>query len=218
MVFTLTTDGIQLFENGVNVNPVGSIVCYAGQTNPTGWLFCDGSEVPKASITELFAVVGNNYGSASNSDNFVLPNLREKIPVGNSGQTNYQLGNTGGNKTITLGVNQLPSHSHGGTTDSNGAHIHSATDAGHQHQYTDAYFAENQSGGPNDVFGTSASTDTDNSYRYRTPVPSTSTGYASITIGSNGSHTHTFTTGSTGSGDSINVLNPYLVLNYIIKT
>lgn len=217
MVFTLTTDGVQLFENGVSINPVGSIVCYAGQSNPVGWLFCNGSEVLKTSYPELYIVVGNNYGVASNSDYFVLPNLSEKIPIGNSGSTNFQLGNTGGNKTVTLGVNQLPSHTHSGTTGDNGTHSHTATDAGHQHNYQDAYFAENRGVGQN-IYGTASSTDNDNDYIYRSPQPVTSTGYAAITIGNNGSHNHDFTTNSTGSGDSVNVLNPYLVLNYIIKT
>jgi microcystin-dependent protein len=220
MVFTLTTDGNQLFENGVNVNPVGSVICYAGQTEPAGWLFCDGTQVLKSDYPHLYAVITNTYGTASNSDYFVLPNLSEKIPMGNSntGQTGFLLGNSGGNKNITLGVDQLPSHSHTGTTSSAGTHSHSATDSGHQHPYQDAYFAENQLGGPNNVFGTSASTDNDNSYRYRDPAPSTNTAYAYITIGNSGDHTHTFTTSTAGSGDPVNVLNPYLILNYIIKT
>lgn len=216
MSVKLTTDNIHLLVNSSPINPVGCIICYAGQTNPSGWLFCDGTEVLKTMYPDLYVVIGNNYGVASNSDYFVLPNLKEKVPIGNSGETNFQLGNSGGNKTVTLDENQLPSHIHTGITDSSGDHNHTASDSGHAHQYNDAYFAENFGGGQY-KYGTSAGTDWDNDYVYRTPTPSTSTGYANITVGNSGSHTHTFTTNSTGSGNPINIMSPYLVLNYLIK-
>jgi microcystin-dependent protein len=216
MSIRVTTDGIHLLSNNDYISPIGSIICYAGQTNPPGWLFCNGAEVSKTTYPNLYAVISNNYGVASNSDYFILPNLKEKIPMGSSGETNFQLGNKGGAKTVTLAESQLPSHSHTGTTDSSGIHNHSATDSGHAHLFDDAYFAENTGGGSNNVFGTSAGTDWDNTYRFR-PTPATYTGYANISVGNNGSHEHTFTTNATGSGNSVNILNPYLVLNYLIK-
>jgi hypothetical protein len=85
------------------------------------------------------------------------------MPIGKS-ETN-SLGNYGGNETITLTAEQLPSHSHTGTTDNVGLHSHTATDSGHNHSYTDAYFAENRGSGQN-VYGTSAGTDGDNDYIY----------------------------------------------------
>jgi microcystin-dependent protein len=236
----LTNENQNLAINYKFVNPVGAVTCYAGVNTPQGWLFCNGSEVSKTSYSALYSVIGDRYGVAGNSDNFVLPDLTQKFPLGKSVSNN--LGDSSGNQTIILSTNQLPSHTHTGTTDisgshvhtgttsTNGTHNHTATDSGHSHGYLDAYFAENQAEGPNNVFGTSASTDNDNSYRYRPEQDTiTSTGYANITVDNNGSHshslnvdsngnhTHTFTTGSTGSGSSINIMNPYLVLNYIIK-
>ena len=209
MALKLTTDGYQLYTNEVYINPVGSIICYAGQTNPNGWLFCDGSELLKSDYPELFAVIGNTYGNASNSNYFVLPNLREKVPVGNSNATNFNLGNSGGNKTVTLGVNQLPSHQHSGTTNADGVHSHSINDPGHTHTQSTINDDFNNSGGnPPSFSGDSAGSRTWNNI---------STNTTGITINNSGSHTHTFTTNSTGSGESINILNPYLVLNYLIK-
>ena len=115
-----------------------------------------------------------------------------------------------------MSTNQLPSHNHTGTTDTAGSHTHTATDSGHAHSYNDAYFAENR-GNRQNVYGTGAYTDYDNDFIYRTPTPTTYTGYANITVANNGQHTHTFTTNTTGSNSSINILNPYLVLNYLIK-
>ena len=134
------------------------------------------------------------------------------MPLGKSNINN--LGDNGGNSNITLSTNQIPSHNHTGTTNSAGSHTHTASDSGHNHSYNDAYFAENR-GNEQNVFGTASSTDNDNDYIYRTPT--TSTGFASITVANNGEHTHAFTTDSVGSNSSINIMNPYLVLNYLIK-
>ena len=213
-LLTLTNDNGNFAINNKFVNPIGTIICFAGQSVPPGWILCDGSEISKSEYPKLYSVIGNTYGTSSNSSNFVLPDLRQRMPLGKSNSN--ALGDNGGNSSVTLSTNQLPSHSHSGTTSSAGSHSHTATDAGHNHSYDDAYFAENFGGGTN-VFGTATAHDYDNDYKYRTPTPTTSTGYANISVANSGDHTHTFTTGSTGNGASINILNPYLVLNYLIK-
>lgn len=210
----LTNEDDNFATNYQYVNPTGTIVCFAGQSLPPGWFLCDGSEISKLEYSKLFSVIGNTYGTPANDSNFVLPDLRQRMPLCRSSSNN--LGDTSGNSNITLSINQLPLHNHTGTTDISGSHNHTASDSGHSHLYDDAYFAENQVGGPNNVFGTSASTDNDNTYRYR-PTPTTNTGYAAITVANNGAHTHRFTTDATGNGSSINIMNPYLVLNYLIK-
>jgi microcystin-dependent protein len=219
MNLTLTNDSGDLQINFENyrklINPCGMIVNFSGDNAPNGWLICDGSEISKTTYSHLFAVIGTKYGSASNSNNFKLPDLGERIPSGYKSGTN-SLGNTGGNSSITLTTGQMPSHTHSGTTNSEGLHNHTASDSGHNHTYNDAYFAENQGGGANNVYGTGASTDGDNSYIYR-PTPTTSNGFSNITVANNGSHTHTFTSGSSGNGESIDIRNKFIVLNYIIK-
>jgi microcystin-dependent protein len=209
----LTNDNQSLVANNSYVNPVGVVSCYAGITIPSGWLLCNGSEVSKNTYNALYSVIGDTYGTPTNSNNFVLPDLRLKFPLGKSNSNS--LGSSGGNETITLTTNQLPSHTHTGTTGADGVHNHTASDSGHTHAYDDAYFAENT--GSLNIYGTSAGTDNDNDYIYRSPQPVTSLGSANISVGNSGSHTHTFTTNSTGSGSSINIMNPYVVINYIIK-
>jgi microcystin-dependent protein len=211
---TLTNQDGNLFINQKFDNPTGSIICFAGQLVPPGWFLCDGSEISKSKYPKLFSVIGNTYGNPVNSNNFILPNLQQRMPLGKSNSNN--LGDISGNSSITLSINQLPSHNHIGTTDISGTHSHTATDSGHTHSYDDAYFAEN-SGNGQTFYGTGASTDNDNSYVYRTPTPTTSNGFANINLANNGGHAHTFTTDSRGSGSSINIMNPYLVLNYLIK-
>lgn len=60
--------------------PAGSVIWFAGQTSPTGYLVCSGGEVPNGSgivqgqsadFSDLYAVLGTTYGNAG-----ALPDLR----------------------------------------------------------------------------------------------------------------------------------------------
>jgi len=84
----LTNEVGNLAINHHFVNPTGTIICFAGQIVPSGWLLCDGSEINKSDYPKLFSVIGNVYGTSVNSNNFVLPNLQERIPLGKSNSNN----------------------------------------------------------------------------------------------------------------------------------
>ena len=56
-------------------NPTGSIIAFAGNTLPNGYLLCDGSNVSRTTYKKLFAVIGTTYGSGDGSTTFNLPNL-----------------------------------------------------------------------------------------------------------------------------------------------
>lgn len=94
--------------------PVGVINPYGGSTAPTGWLICDGSAVSRTTYAALFAILGTTYGPGNGSTTFNLPDFKGKIPVGrDSGQTEFDvLGETGGAKTHTLSIPEMPVHSH----------------------------------------------------------------------------------------------------------
>lgn len=245
----------EIYLNSNIYTPVGSILTYAGSSAPGGWLLCDGSEVSKTTYSRLFSVIGNNYGSASSPTSFVLPNLADRIPVGKSGSTS--LGNTGGNSSITLSVGQLPSHthtgttasdglhthsgstdisgshSHSGTTNSDGSHSHGITDPGHVHTQTTHQDDYNSFGGNPPSFAGDAGVNVvwSNINSATTGITinsggSHSHGFTSNTGGSHqhpfttnsgGSHNHSFTTAATGSGNSVDIRNKYVIMNYIIR-
>lgn len=61
---------------------VGSIVPFGGSAIPSGYLLCNGAEVLKTAYAELYAVIGDAFGTASDNTKFKLPDLREAVPVG----------------------------------------------------------------------------------------------------------------------------------------
>lgn len=69
----------------ISKTPVGSIMAFAGATAPRGWLLCDGSEVRISDYTELFNVIGYIYGDINSLlgfDTFKLPDLRGRLALG----------------------------------------------------------------------------------------------------------------------------------------
>lgn len=53
---------------------VGKIALFPVQRSVPFHLLCDGQEVPQASFPELFNYLGTSQGTATDPDNFVLPN------------------------------------------------------------------------------------------------------------------------------------------------
>jgi microcystin-dependent protein len=91
----------------IEVPPVGTIVMYGGTTSPTGWLLCDGAAISRSTYSDLFAVVGELFGSGDGSTTFNLPDLRGRFPIGAESGGDHELGDTGGENESDL------SHSHG---------------------------------------------------------------------------------------------------------
>jgi len=93
------------FFTGAATVPLGGIMPYAGQTAPTGYLLCDGSEVPVAVFNELYQVIGNTYGTGINPATFKLPDLRGRFALGKDNMDN--------NRTVQ-DTNNLPVDAGGG--------------------------------------------------------------------------------------------------------
>lgn len=101
---------------------VGEIRMFAGNFQPQGWAFCDGSLVAIAENETLYNLIGTTYGGDGEST-FALPDLRGRIPVhqGNGAI----IGERAGTEAVTLTTQQIPAHAHlpvadqaGGTTGS----------------------------------------------------------------------------------------------------
>lgn len=60
--------------------PLGTVLSFAGQTAPHGYLLCDGASYKVADYPHLYAVIGNTYGG--DTENFNVPDYRETVLVG----------------------------------------------------------------------------------------------------------------------------------------
>ena len=63
------------------VLPYGTVLPFAGPTSPSGWLICDGSSLLRSSFPELFAVLGTAYGAVDGA-HFSIPDLRGRTIAG----------------------------------------------------------------------------------------------------------------------------------------
>lgn len=83
--------GDKKVANVYNINnnsysmPIGCIIPFSGSTIPVGFLLCDGSEISKTDYADLYVVIGNKFGTATDTTKFKLPDLRGKFIQGANG-------------------------------------------------------------------------------------------------------------------------------------
>lgn len=90
--------------------PIGTILPFAGSQAPEGWIVADGAELSIADYPELFDIIGTTYGGSGN--NFNLPNLVGRFPMGLDNEAGSVVGQTGGAASATLEAENIPAHTH----------------------------------------------------------------------------------------------------------
>jgi microcystin-dependent protein len=80
---------------------------------PVDWATCNGALQSISENSTLFNLIGTTYGG-DGQQTFALPNLQSRIPIhqGSNGVSTYIMGQQGGLETVTVNVNQFPSHTH----------------------------------------------------------------------------------------------------------
>src|SRR4029077_8986106 len=113
-------------------NPfVAEIRIFAGNFAPTGWALCNGQLMPISQNTALFSLLGTTYGGDGKS-NFALPNLQGSAPMQagqGPGLSLRDLGETGGEQTVTLLQTEMPAHTHTAQCVSSGGGTNGPTNA-----------------------------------------------------------------------------------------
>jgi microcystin-dependent protein len=92
---------------------IGEIRMFAGNFAPVDWALCNGQIMAIDQNAALFQLIGTTYGGDGQT-NFALPNLQGRIPIhqGDAGGFAYTIGQSAGAESVTLNVNQIPSHTH----------------------------------------------------------------------------------------------------------
>jgi microcystin-dependent protein len=171
--------------------PTGTIVMYAGSSAPTGWLICNGQAVSRTGATlDLFNLLLTTFGAGDGTTTFNVPDFRGRGPVGVGTGEGAHPSNVGTGKPN----NTTPSGGASLPTRTMGEWFGEAT-----HVQTVAELAAH----------THTIEKTNGNYG--------SGGINSIFVNSNGIAADG-ATDSTGSSTAMNVTDPKLVVNFIIKT
>ena len=112
--------------------PVGSMIMFPVAAAPNSkWLLCEGQTLPTATYSDLFSVIGYNFGGAGAS--FNLPDMQGKFLAGyDSTKVDYQvIGQGAGSDSVALSNSELPNHTHvldngidGALFSESGGHVH----------------------------------------------------------------------------------------------
>jgi len=150
----------------------GEIRLWSGSTAPTGWLICNGAAISRTTYATLYGITGTLYGVGDGSTTFNVPNLKGRVPVGyDATQTEFDtIGESGGSKTHTLTIPEIPQHNHSIT-----------------------------------VVGSAS-------------IPLQNTAWPSGFNPNNNGTWPSSAAGNTGGGGAHNNIQPYLTIQYIIKT
>jgi microcystin-dependent protein len=76
---------------------------------PRGWALCDGQLLPINQNQSLYSLLGTMYGGDGRTS-FGLPDLRGRAPMHKN--SSHPQGQRAGSETVSLGVSQMPSHTH----------------------------------------------------------------------------------------------------------
>lgn len=163
-----------------NSVPTGAVFSYISDTAPSGYLICNGSAISRANYSTLFSIIGTTYGVGNGTTTFNIPDLRGRVTVGKSSDTEFDnLAETGGEKSHTLSTGEMPTHNH---TSRQTYALNNGTSLGVN--------GDAIQGGLNGAYG---------------GVPTTYNAMPQIN------------TGNAGSGGAHNNIQPYQVINFIIK-
>lgn len=75
-------DGTLTWNGQSVLNPIGTVIAFAGNSAPAGYLICNGAAVSRTTYAKLFAIIGTTYGAGDGSATFNLPNLTDKFIMG----------------------------------------------------------------------------------------------------------------------------------------
>jgi microcystin-dependent protein len=189
--------------------PIGAILPYAGSNPPYGFLFCDGSEIERVKFQALFDVISSIYNGSTalrGVNTFRLPDLRGRFPLGKDNMDN------GGSVPVSEGgfvdaggglagrVPDVNAQILGGNAGTNSVTLAISNLPNHTHLLNS---------GKQDYSTIAITSTTD---------PDASTGPAPSLAGQAQYFKKTGGIDHSTLGQGIGIMNPYVVINYIIRS
>lgn len=201
---------------------VGSMLPYAGNAAPPGYLLADGSSFTCTTFQDLCNVIGTEFGGSAANPN--LPDTRGRVLSGLDNYNSYGSGQgaagrlnnimTGCGTAFTIigvtcanagerhfqQINELAVHNHGITDPGHG---HNVNDPGHGHLFSNSVVSTGSgSNGATNIVGSNLQ------------ISGTQTNTTGIT---NGTNVTNITINNTGSGAAMPIVNPNLGVLMIIR-
>jgi microcystin-dependent protein len=93
---------------------IGEIRVFGFNYPPDQWALCNGQLVAISTNTALFSILGTTFGG-NGQQTFALPNFQGAAPMhwgAGAGLTPRVLGEPLGTPTVSLNLNEMPSHNH----------------------------------------------------------------------------------------------------------
>ncbi len=218
----------------------GTIIPWPKASILTGFLRCDGTAVSRTTYADLFAVIGTSYGAGDGASTFNIPNLQGKIPLGDDG-SNFNIGSSGGANTSTPNI-VFGSSTVDVTSNDDFAvsvNIASADVPLPAHTHFTVHDNASVNAAANDVTSNTPIAQTRNigtntsSFRYDLAgvVATADVGLTSTAGSGSGTHNHNHNANLNGSvtssfnqsnlsanSNAVDVLQPYVVCRFLIKT
>lgn len=232
---------LAIVEAAIDFDPLSLVPSGAGmewydEVAPAGWLMQQGQAISRTVYSGIFDKLGTKFGIGNGVTTFNLPDRRKRVAVGaDTGDPEYDgVGTVGGSETGALVEANLPPHQHSMAHNHAMAHSHVMTH-GHAalsgsagaHNHT-AEVGHKETGEPVDwsyvdgagrafnVDGT-ATTNTEPAHNHTVQV----TDFTGSTAGSSAPNTAGSSAPNTGNGAGtgagFDIVQPYIVVNYIIK-
>lgn len=163
---------------------MGGIIAWPKDSDPSTssniWLECNGQTFDTRRFPKLYKALGSN----------TVPDLRDRFIV--STGSKYKAGDTGGLDEVKLSIDEMPSHTHSGSTDRSGNHKHSWQVAKERvcgDQKNEAVVGDSWSDGANEMH----------------------------TTGNDGEHVHSLNINNTGGGKGHENRPPYYAMRFYIR-